>query len=164
MLPRGADTPSLRAATDGDEPFLFEVFCAWWEREVLNLPDPALVRHFLRIQYTTRLDRLQARDPGLVRYVVTVGEKPVGSVGLQRGPGAVLVSDLVLLPAYRGLGLGTALLHALREECRAAGCSLTVRVDHRADRPEAVCRRLGLEPAAVDADGGLWTWHPPATP
>jgi hypothetical protein len=57
---------SLRAVRRADEPFLFDVFCTMLADEVAAMPDPRLVRHFLRIQHTAQETRFATRFPGHV--------------------------------------------------------------------------------------------------
>lgn len=148
----------FRAATTEDEGFLFEVFCSAWEREALALPDPALVRHFLRIQYISQQDRLGARFPRLGRHVVTDHGKPVGYLLLQATPASLQLVDLALLPAFRDAGLGTALCRELMRRCREDGRTLVVRVDRRSERAGGICERLGFRLVAVDDHDSYYEW------
>ena len=98
-----------RPARAEDEGILYGVFSSTWQHEVAALPDPALARHFLRIQYTAQDRRFAARYPDLERWVVMVGDEPAGRLYLHRSPSSIHVVDLSLLPAHRGKGIGTAL-------------------------------------------------------
>lgn len=148
----------FRAATAEDEGFLFEVFCSAWEREALALPDPGLVRHFLRIQYTSQQDRLDARFPRLVRHVVTDHGKTVGYLLLQDTAASLHVVDLALLPAFRGAGHGTAVVRELMRRCGEDGRTLVVRVNRRSERAGAICERLGFRLVGVDDHDTFYEW------
>jgi len=39
------ELPYLRACVDGDDTFLYDVFCTTWESEVAALPNPKLAQH-----------------------------------------------------------------------------------------------------------------------
>jgi ribosomal protein S18 acetylase RimI-like enzyme len=148
----------FRAATTEDEGFLFEVFCSAWEREALALPDPGLVRHFLRIQYTSQQDRLGARFPRLGRHVVTDHGKPVGYLLLQDTAASLQLVDLALLPAFRDAGLGTEVVRELMWRCGVDGRPLGVRVDRRSERAGSICERLGFRLVAVDDHDTFYEW------
>ena len=61
-----------RPARAEDEGILYGVFSSTWQHEVAALPDPALARHFLRIQYTAQDRRFAARYPDLERWASDV--------------------------------------------------------------------------------------------
>lgn len=152
----------LRPAADADEDLVFTVFCTLWEREAAAMPNPALVQHFLRIQYATQADRLEGRFPGLSRWVVTVprGGKPAGVLLLHRAPEVLTLVDLTLLPAFRGSGIGTDVLLDLMAEARETGRLLSVRVDRRSERAGAICQRLGCRLVGVDDRDRFFEWRP----
>lgn len=58
-----------------------------------------------------------------------VDEEPAGRLWVDRSGEVTHVLDITLLPAYRRLGLGTALLRELIDEAEAAGRVLSVHVE-----------------------------------
>ena len=65
-----ASSGNVRLAEERDEAFLYGVFCSSWEREVATMPDPRIVHHVLRIQYTTQESRFRTRFSQLSRYIL----------------------------------------------------------------------------------------------
>lgn len=65
------------------------------------------------------------------------------------------VHDIVVDAAWRGHGVGRALLHWAEEEARRAGCcKLTLEVLAHNQRAQAVYRRAGYAPYALDPAAG----------
>ena len=64
-----------------------------------------------------------AGDGPVAEFAAEVDRRPVGSVALSpRGEGVAWLSKLFVDAAYRGRGLGRALLARAVEEARARGC------------------------------------------
>jgi ribosomal protein S18 acetylase RimI-like enzyme len=66
---------------------------------------------------------------------------------LEHGGKSAWLDELYVLPAYRGVGLGGALLQAALLRARASGCAavdLEVDIGHR--QAENLYRRVGFEP------------------
>src|SRR5688572_14329373 len=62
------------------------------------------------------------------------------------------IHDLAVLPQYRGLGAGRALLQAAEEHARREGCcKLTLEVQEDNTRARALYRRFGFADSAVGA-------------
>lgn len=73
------------------------------------------------------------------------GSETVGML-LAEWRGACLISDLIVLPDYRGKGLGTRLVREAGEVARKRGSScLTLHVLRGNDRAEKLYRALGFE-------------------
>jgi ribosomal protein S18 acetylase RimI-like enzyme len=141
---------NLRAATDADEPFMYDVFCTSWEDEAAAMPDPRLVRHFLRIQYTAHEDRLNSRFPGHDRYVVVHEGKDAGRFYLHRSPTVLHAIELTLLPEFRSRGIGNRIAMDVAAEAAELGKTVSLRVSKRNARAADLYRRLGLRLVTVD--------------
>jgi GNAT superfamily N-acetyltransferase len=149
----------LRAVRRADEPFLFDVFCTGLAAEVAAMPDPRLVRHFLRIQYTAQESRFRTRFPGHERYVVTVDGQDAGRCYLHRTPSTLHAIDLTLLPPYRSRGVGRRLVAALLAEARELGQLVSVRVPRRNERASAFYAALGFRLVAMDDLDHHYEWR-----
>lgn len=154
----------LRAARRADEPFLYDVFCTVWEQEVAAMPDPRLVRHFLRIQHTAQETRLQARFPGHERYVVTHKGEDAGRLYLHRTPSMLHAIDLTLLPRFRSLGIGTRLMQDLLDEARDHAQPVSLRVPRRNERASRLFAGLGFRLVTMDDLDHYFEWDPGTSP
>ena len=118
----------VRPATADDDAFLYDVFCTTWEHEAAALPNRNLVQHFLRIQYTAQGRKFAQRFPGHERWVVLHGDQPAGRFFLHRATSILHIVELTLLPQFRSLGIGSALLRGVMDEAAAAGQTVSLRV------------------------------------
>jgi ribosomal protein S18 acetylase RimI-like enzyme len=132
-----------------DADWLFEVYASTRREEIaswgLAAPD---ANALLRMQHRCQLAS-HARDyvnPALERRVVLRDGRDAGYLCVHRPSGSWALVDLALLPEFRRLGLGGALIRALQGEAAAAGAGLRlhVRPDNRARR---LYERLGFEVA-----------------
>lgn len=154
----------LRDVRAGDEALLFDVFCSTWEQEVAAMPDPRLVQHFLRIQYTSLESRLAARYPDHDRYVVTHAGLDAGRVYLHRSPSVLHAIDMTLLPQFRSLGIGRRLVRDLFDEARDHAQLVSIRVPRRNERASSLYAALGFRLVAMDDLDNYYEWNPETSP
>ncbi|OWZ90183.1 hypothetical protein B9J07_29095 [Sinorhizobium sp. LM21] len=77
--------------------------------------------------------------------VVEIGDKPVGRLYLDAVKERWLIVDIGFLPEWRRQGKGTALLTAIqREATTSEACVLTLHVEQRNFRAQALYLRLGF--------------------
>ena len=150
----------LRAVREDDEAFLFEVFCTAWEQEVSAMPDPLMVRHFLRIQYTAQDTRFQGRFPGYERYIVTHQGADAGRMYLHRTPSTLHAIDMTLLPRYQSRGIGSQLVRDLFDEAREYAQLVSIRVARRNVRASSLYAALGFRLVATDDLDNHYEWKP----
>lgn len=150
----------LRDVRPADEPFLFEVFASGLAEEAAAMPDPRLVRHFLRIQYTAQETRLRSRYPGHDRYVVTHEGRDAGRVYLHRTPSTLHAIDLTLLPEFRSLGIGSRVVAGLCDEARDNKQQVSLRVPGRNTRACGWYASLGFRLVAADDLDHYYEWRP----
>ena len=151
---------SLRQVRQADEPFLYDVFCTGLADEVAAMPDPRLVRHFLRIQYTAQETRFRSRFPGHERYVVTHAGRDVGRFYLHRTPSMLHAIDMTMLPEHRSAGIGSRLLADLFDEARDHHQLVSARVPRRNQRATAFYSSLGFRLVAMDDLDHYYEWRP----
>jgi GNAT superfamily N-acetyltransferase len=150
----------LRPAGDGDEGFIYDVFCTTWEDEVASLPNPALAQHVLRIQYTAQERRFHHRYPGFVRYIVMLDDEPIGRMYLLHTERTIHLIDTTLLPEHRGQGLGTHLAERVLEEAAAAGKTVNLRCARRNHRALALYASLDFKLQTMDDLDCHLEWRP----
>lgn len=158
----------VRLRQPDDLSFLRSLFRStrWDETVAAGMP-PLAAAAFLDQQF-----QLQCRhyDQHYVlggrRFVIAIGQEPVGRVelwddnGAKPGPDLRLV-DISLMPQWRGLGLGTALMRAVLALAAAEGRTVSLHVD-KDGAAERLYRRLGFRRTA---DAGIrWRmdWRPAA--
>ena len=151
----------LRPATAADEPFLFDVFSTTWQNEVAALPDPTLVRHFLRIQYTAQNTRFQARFPGYERWIIEHENKRAGRFFVHRSASVLHIVEITLMPEFRSTGIGSRVLRAMMAEATERDQSVSLRVPRRNVRAARLYDTMGFELVTMDDQDSYFEWTPP---
>jgi ribosomal protein S18 acetylase RimI-like enzyme len=136
----------LRPVTAADRAFLVELYASVREPELARAPwDAATVRAFVEHQYAAQDAHYREHYPGATFDVVEVDGERAGRLFVHRGASDIRIMDIALLPAFRGRGLGTRLLHTLIEEAERGARKLSIHVE--ADNPaRALYTRLGFRP------------------
>lgn len=78
--------------------------------------------------------------------MIVVDGEPAGRLYVARWEREIRIVDIAVLPAFRGRGVGTELLHRLMEEADAARKPLTIHVE-RENPARTLYDRLGFRPA-----------------
>jgi ribosomal protein S18 acetylase RimI-like enzyme len=142
-----AISPTLCPVESDDSEFFRTLYesARWPELAPTGWPD-SLKRDFLKQQFQFQSADWSRRFPHLKRWVIRLASVPVGRLYIDRQDQArtIHLTDITLLPAYRGRGLGTGILRDLCAEADAMGWALTLHVEHH--NPAArLYRRLGFE-------------------
>lgn len=155
---------SLRWATEGDLPFLRELF-GWSRSEELAQvvwsedAKAAFLDSQFALQHRHFVHHFADAEFLILRYQ---GE-PVGRLYVLRQKEDWLVIDIGLLPAHRSKGLGSALLMQLLVAARHRGArSIALHVEQRNVRARALYRKLGFRDESVEGYHQLMRWHVPA--
>ena len=154
--------PYLRASVDGDDAFLYDVFCTTWESEVAALPNPKLAQHVLRIQHIAQERRWRSRYPGQQQYVVLEAGEPAGRLYADRTPETLHVVDLTLLPRFQSRGIGTRIFADLQQLAAEEGLTVTLRVPRRNLRATELYSRVGFRLVTLDDLDNYFEWTPAA--
>jgi ribosomal protein S18 acetylase RimI-like enzyme len=146
---------SLRRATDADLPFLADVYAAARADEMRLVPwSDDQKRAFLAWQFAAQHRHYQQYYASCEFLVVekhtAEGALPIGRLYVDRRPVEIRIVEIVLLPAWRGAGLGTRLLTSIFAEADAARLPVTIHVECH-NPALALYRRLGFE--HVDSNG-----------
>jgi ribosomal protein S18 acetylase RimI-like enzyme len=136
----------LRPVSADDAGFLLRLYASTREAELALLPwEQGAKEAFVRMQFAAQDRYYRQTFPGARHDIILAGEEPAGRLYVHRGPEAMLVVDLALLPGHRGRGIGTALLRELLSEAAAAGAPVRLHVEH--DSPaRRLYERLGFRP------------------
>lgn len=137
----------LRPVSDADRAFLVELYASTREEELAHVPwDDAARRAFVEHQFAAQDAHYRGNYPGASLDVIEVDGVAAGRLYVHRGESDIRIMDIALAPAFRGRGIGTALLRGLTEEADASGRKLSIHVE--ANNPaRSLYDRLGFEPA-----------------
>ena len=150
----------LRACTEADDAFVYDVFCTTWESEVAALPNQNLAQHVLRIQHIAQERRFASRYPGLQRYIVVRDGQSAGRLYVHESDSLLEVVDLTLMPSFRDHGIGTRIFHELFEHATREGQTISLRVERRNERATMLYSQLGFDLVSVDDLDNHFEWAP----
>jgi ribosomal protein S18 acetylase RimI-like enzyme len=137
----------LRPVVDADRAFLVELYGSTREDELAQVQwDDGARRAFVEHQFAAQDAHYRANYPGATLDVVEVDGAPAGRLYVHRGPGDIRIMDIALAPAFRGRGIGTALLRSLIEEADASARKLSIHVEVN-NPARSLYDRLGFLPA-----------------
>ncbi len=160
--------PRLRKAESGDTDFLRRLFASTrgLELEALGADSP-LAASFVAMQLAARERSYRSAHPSAVCQIVepVSNGRPeaIGQLWVDISPGLISLLDISLLPRWRGLGVGSALLRDVLADARALQrpVQLNVELTNPARR---LYERLGFEDVGVDGLHRVMHWQPrPAT-
>jgi len=131
-------------ASATDEAFLFELFVSTRLADFSGLGwSEADLEALLILQYKARQFTYRQRYPTLAQDVVRQGDAPIGQVSTYESDAAIHLVEIALLKAYRGQGIGSALIRGLQRRAARSGKALRLQV--AVDNPALrLYRRLGF--------------------
>jgi ribosomal protein S18 acetylase RimI-like enzyme len=154
---------ALRPEQPGDEPFLFEVYASTREEELaLTNWDAPARRAFLDMQFMAMRRGYASMYPAGEFLIISLGERAIGRMVLNRTAEEIRVVDLALLPADRNAGVGTLLMRRACAEAAQAGKLVRLSV-LKNSRAIGWYQRLGF--AKIDESGfyDQMEWCAPAS-
>jgi len=102
---------TLRPASPADEPFLYQVYMSTRLEELASLPwDEAQRQAFLTMQFAAQRHHYHTQYNDASFEVILCDGEPSGRLYVARWPEEIRIIDIALAPAYRGRGVGTALI------------------------------------------------------
>src|SRR5215211_2544170 len=121
---------TLRPVQPADEPVLLAVYGSTREAELATTDwDDDRKRAFVEQQFRAQDEYYRANYANASFDVILVDEQPAGRLYVARWPDEIRIMDIALLPAFRGRGVGTKLLHELQTEAGIAGKALRIHVE-----------------------------------
>ena len=137
-------TVTVRPQTAADAPFLRTLFST-----IATIPDglpPGMAESLLDMQCRGQVASYHAAYPNAAYSIIEAPSAPCGRLICDPGPIARIV-DYALLPAFRGAGIGTAVLRAALARLEGP-VHVTVLASNAACL--AMCRRLGFTVLTAD--------------
>ena len=145
---RPHDPPAfrLRALQAGDEEFSFAVYASTRSAEMELVAWPEEQKNaFLRMQFKAQGQHYRLQYPRALWQVIEVEGQAAGRlVSDDSDAGLFLLMDIALLPEYRGLGVGTAILGGLLREAGRARKTVALHVEPN-NPALRLYQRLGFE-------------------
>jgi ribosomal protein S18 acetylase RimI-like enzyme len=155
-----AGTLRLRPETAEDAAFLREVFDASRPLAAQLAPLPEALREtILAGQFQAQRAGLGAQYPRAHNLVIMVEDTPAGRLIFDDTGATLHIADIALSPAWRGQGIGTALLLELARSAEPRGLTLEVAEENTA--AQRLYAALGFTLAAR-RPGYLQLARPPA--
>jgi ribosomal protein S18 acetylase RimI-like enzyme len=120
----------LRDRTHEDLPFLCALYASTRQDEMrlVNWPD-AQKAAFLQDQFEKQHRHYLEHYPRAIWLVIEREDSPVGRIYLEQTIREIRLMDVALLPANRGQGVGSALMHALLAAADWAGLPVSLHVE-----------------------------------
>jgi GNAT superfamily N-acetyltransferase len=144
--PARADRRSvtLRPERDDDRELLCELYGSTRADELAQVPwSDEEKQRFVRFQFEAQRRFYREHYAGATFEIIEVDGAPAGRLYVAEWSREIRLMDVALLPAYRGRGIGTTLLHDLQARAGAAGKPLSVHVE-RFNPALRLYQRLGF--------------------
>jgi ribosomal protein S18 acetylase RimI-like enzyme len=155
---------ALRWAREGDRAALLALYATTREEELAAQPWPEGTKaQFVAQQYALQHRHFVEYFPDAAFLVLGRGADVVGRLYVDRstrGPRDVVV-DILLAPAWRGGGIGGALLRAVQADAAARGRGVELHVLAWNGGARRLYERLGFEVADAGSPHVLMRWAPP---
>lgn len=155
---------SLRAAHDGDLPWLRELYASTRAEEMAPVPWPEIAkRGFLDQQFALQHQHYLAHYANTDFLVIEHAQRgPVGRYYLQRTTPEHVLIDISLFPTLRGSGMGTALIRQSQQDAAEVGRGMRLHVQQSNLGAQRLYERLGF--VTEDSQGMHWPmrWLPRA--
>ncbi len=151
---------SLRHATDADRDFLISVFASTRELELQALAsNSAQVQIFIDLQFNAQQQSYAAAHPAAENNIISVADRPIGRMLVDRSGDTIHLVDIAILPDYRNQGVGAELIGGLLAEGSTTGRAVVLSVFHT-NPAIHLYNRLGF--SKVDEESLYWKmrWLP----
>jgi GNAT superfamily N-acetyltransferase len=120
----------LRPVVSGDEAFLLQVYSSTRAEEMTRVDwTDEQKAAFLRMQFDAQTRHYKTHYPSAEYMVIEHDGAPAGRLTLEYTERQHLIMDIIVLPEFRGLGIGTAILTDLMDTARQDNLPLVLRVE-----------------------------------
>ncbi len=136
---------TLRPAIDDDAELLYTIYVSTRAGEVSQFGwDESQADAFLRMQFQAREQSYGIQFPEAQHSIIMNGDTPAGRLIVDRTGEHILVTDIAVLPLYRGQGIGSHIMNCLQNEAAVADKPLVVRVYKSNNAAAALYLKLGF--------------------
>ncbi|WP_299493324.1 GNAT family N-acetyltransferase [Acaryochloris sp. IP29b_bin.137] len=148
----------LRAITEADQPFLYQLYASTREEELAVVPwSEEQKQTFLAFQFNAQHTFYQSQFKDAYFWVIEQADLPIGRLYLDQRADEIRIIDIALMPGCRDRGIGTALLTAILAEGRAKQQPVRIHVEY-SNRAITLYRRLGFMQIGGDDVYKLMEW------
>ena len=153
---------AFRSAVEADTPFLRHLYGTTREEELRLVPwTPEQKAAFLDMQFQAQAAHYTQFYPDCEFLVIELQSRPIGRLYVDRGENDIRITDIALLPEFRGRGIGRVLMEEILVEARETGRRVTIYVEH--DNPARhLYDRLGFRHVDTNGVYHLMEWCPDA--
>lgn len=153
-------TINLRAVTENDADFLYSVYASTRVDEMARVDWTTEQQEvFLRMQFNAQTQFYIANYPGAEFQVITLNDQPIGRLSIHRRDNEIRIMDIALLPDYRNLGIGSALLQDILEQGKNLNLPVTIHVE-QFNPALRLYKRMGFYPKEDKGVYLLMEWSP----
>lgn len=153
---------TLRPATDADEAFLLGVYASTRAGEVAAFGwGEAEQRAFLEMQFSVRQRAYAMQFPDAKCSIVLCDGEPAGEIIVDRSNARIELTDIAVLPEFRGRGIATHLIRELQNGAAEAGFPLTLTVDRANANAFNLYSKLGFTVTAETELNFSMEWGAP---
>jgi GNAT superfamily N-acetyltransferase len=136
---------SYRQFTDGDVPFVSELYASTRREEIAVTGWPVeLQESFLAQQAAAQHSHYALHFGDAEWMIIERGGEPIGRLYLDERPGTLHIVDIALLPHGRGQGVGGAILRDILDRAAVLGKAVSIHLE-RTNPARTLYERLGFE-------------------
>jgi ribosomal protein S18 acetylase RimI-like enzyme len=151
---------TLEPEEPDDDAFLFELYSTTRAAEMaLTLWSDEQRRAFLRQQYELRRFHYLRYHSSAERLVIRGNGNRIGRIAIHRRENEIRIMDIALVPQYRGVGIGSQLIHDLLVEGSMQHMPVTLHVE-RHNKAAELYQRLGFRVIEEDEVYLFLKWLP----
>lgn len=120
----------LRPVEAGDDELIYQVYASTRAEEMALVDWSAEQQEaFLRMQVGAQTDHYKIHYPQAEYHIIEREDAPIGRLITERSKDSILIIDIALLPEYRKMGIGTAILKDLMGAAEREKRSIVLRVE-----------------------------------
>lgn len=155
-----AATVALRAVKPGDDAFLLRLY-GTTRTEVSEFGwDEAERQAFIAMQFNAQTRSYAMQHPKAEHSVVTYSGQDAGRLIVDRAPTSLLLTDIAVLPEFRGKGIATTIIQRLQEEAGRTGRDIELTVDKMNPNAFRLYQKLGFNVTAETEIHLAMKWSP----
>jgi len=150
----------IRPVTPADEEFLLSVYASTRADEMARVDWSAEQKEsFLRMQFRAQSQFYAENYKGAEFQVISLNDQSIGRIYIHRRGDEIRIMDIALLPDYRNLGIGSALLQEILEQGKNLHLPVTVHVE-QFNPAMRLYKRMGFRPKEDKGVYLLMEWSP----